>query len=51
MGGTKINDPDAVRYLSDYITHQAQSNAGYNYLNDKQLIKLNGVIGAGLIPE
>ncbi len=51
MGGTTLNDPDALRYLSDYITHQAQNNAGYNFINDRQLTKLNGVIGAGLIPE
>lgn len=51
MGGTNINDPDAVRYLSDYITRQVQNNAGYNFINDKQLIKLNGIIGSGLIPE
>lgn len=51
MGGTTLNDPDALRFLSDYLVRQVQNSAGYNFINDKQLIKLNGVIGAGVIPE
>ena len=42
LGGTNIKDPDAVRFLSDYIYRNWQQNSAYNWINDPQLNKLNG---------
>ena len=51
MGGTTLKDPDAVYYLSDYIINENETKAGYFVHNDRQLVKLNGIIGAGMIPD
>lgn len=51
MGGTILKDPDAVYYLSDYVKNSADTKPGYFVHTDRQLTKLNGVIGAGTIPD
>ena len=49
MPGTNIVDPDALFYLSDYVTKEAK-NPGYSWIHDKRFIEMNGVLGAGLLP-
>ena len=49
MGGTNIVDPDAARFLSNYITRKSEADPAYNYIHDMDLAKLNGVLGAGII--
>ena len=51
MNGTNIIDPDAVRFLSDYVSGKAQKKAEYNWVEDMNFIKLNGVLGAGIVPN
>lgn len=51
MGGTTLKDPDAVYYLSDYVLNTIGARPGDYYHTDSGLAKLNGVIGAGMIPD
>jgi len=51
MGGATLKDPDAIFYMSNYVTQKMDEGTGYSVASDRELYLLHGIIGAGQIPD